>query len=127
MAHVGHPLFGVSLRCTDFSLDACAAFSTSDALERDSVQESFLALGSRLDAARCDKTKACSTFNMTAAEADWLQRFCPLELHNLARDPSMVLAPIASAEYFMVVSTKKLSYTARTLMAIVSRRQPSLA
>jgi hypothetical protein len=127
MAHVGHPLFGVSLRCTDFSLDACAAFSTSDALERDSVQESFLALGSRLDAARCDKTKACSTFNMTAAEADWLQRFCPLELHNLARDPSMVLAPIASAEYFMVVATKKLSYTARTLMAIVSRRQPSLA
>lgn len=127
LAHVGHPLFGLSLRCTEFSLDACAAFSTTDALERDSVQESFLALASRLDATRSNKTKACSLFNMTATEADWLQRFCPLELHNLARDPSMVLAPIASAEYFMVSASKATSYAARTLLATVSRRQPSFA
>lgn len=125
-ANVAQPLFGLSLRCMDFRLDACSAFEPTDPLERDSVQESFLALSTRLDAIRLNK-QAASMFNLTGAEAAWLEGFCPLELHCLARDPAMVLTPLAALEYFMLSASDSFTFSSRTLLATLSRRQPTLA
>ena len=124
IADCGTPLFGLPLRCTDFSLEACAAFSCLEGIEQESVQESFLALSGRLDAVRTSLQQACVLFGMTHAEASWLSRYCPQELHLLARDPAMVLTPIASYEYYVAAAhaDSQLSSSERTVLSAVSRR-----
>ena len=61
---------------------------------------------------------------MTPAQASWLSRHCPHELKVLARDPSMVLNPVASQEFFIAAAhpESQLSSTERTVLSAVSRR-----
>ncbi len=122
LADCGTPLFGLQFRCTDFSLDACATYTITDSLELQSVQESFLALSARLDAVRTSMQQACLIFNLAHSEAGWLQRYCPQELQLLARDPSMVLTSLASAEYFIAAATRTMTSGERTVLGSVSRR-----
>lgn len=122
IADCGTPLFGLQLRCTDFSLDACATYSVSDTLEQESVQESFLALSARLDSVRTSMQQACLIFKLTHSEAGWLQRFCPQELQLLARDPSMVLTCMGSTEYFIAAAMRLLTPVERTVLGSTSSR-----
>lgn len=126
MAHVGRPLFTLPLRFADHSLNPHAQFPAADFLEEQSIEETFLALTSRLDAVRMNKVTAASMYNMTSNEADALQRYCPAELRALARDPSLILVPVASPVYFMVTAVKPTSYTERTVFATVSRRPAAM-
>lgn len=122
LADCGAPLFAVPLRCTEFSLGACASYSLTDAFEQECVEESFLALSARLDSVRTCMQQGCLIFNLTYAEAAWLSSFCPQELHLLARDPSMVLTAAASSEYFIAAATRSLTTVERTLLGSVSNR-----
>lgn len=122
MADCGTPLFGFQLRCTEYSLQACANYPLRDGIDIESASESFLALAARLDAIRISVQQACLVFNLTVNEASWLSRFCPQELHLLARDPSMVLTPVASTEFFMASSIRSLTNVERTVLGSTSRR-----
>lgn len=126
IADCGAPLFTVPLRCTDFSLEACASYSLTDAFEQECVEESFLALSARLDSVRTCMQQGCLIFSLTYTEAAWLSSFCPQELHLLARDPSMVLTPAASSEYFIAAAARSLSTVERTLLGSVSNRHAAL-
>ncbi|TWO71471.1 hypothetical protein FN976_11180 [Caenimonas sedimenti] len=119
------PLFGLNVRCTEFNLDACANYSISDELESASVQESALSLGARLDMVRTSVQQACQVFDLSFAEANWLQRFCPYEINLLARDPSMVVACMVREEYFVAATTRSLSTVDRTVLARLTRRAPA--
>jgi hypothetical protein len=119
------PLFGQKLRCTEFQLAGLP--QPADALEAESFDESFLALTTRLDAVRTDLEQARIIFGLTKAEALWLSRYCPHELHALARDPSMVLTQVVHWDYFVACTTRSLSREQRTLFSAVSRRSAALA
>jgi hypothetical protein len=121
LADCGTPLFQIQLRLTDFSLEACAKRSTTDLLEEESRQESFLALAARLDSVRTSFQQACLLFNLSHNEAAWISRFCPQELHLLARDPAMVLVPAVNPAYFIASATRKLTSVERTVLGSVAR------
>lgn len=123
LADCGTTLFGLQFRCTEYSLQACADYPLRDRLDIESASESFLALAARLDAIRTSVQQACLVFNMTGNQASWLSRFCPQELHLLARDPSMVLTLVASTEYFMAAATRSLTNVERTVLGSISRRK----
>lgn len=122
LADCGTPLFGLQLRCADFDLNACASYSIKEALEVDSVQESFLALSARLDSVRTSVQQACLIFNLSNSEANWLQKFCPQELQLLSRDPSMVLTTAVSKDYFIAAATRSMTAVEKTVLSSVSRR-----
>lgn len=122
VADTDTPLFGLQLRCTDFSLRACGAFPIQERLEVESVAESFLALSSRLDLVRLSVHQACVNFSLTYTEATWLSNYCPHELQLLARDPSMVLYFVASSEYVMAAAHDVLKPNQRTIFSATSRR-----
>jgi hypothetical protein len=122
LADCGTPLFALPLRCTEFSLDACASYSITDSLEVDSVQESFVALSARLDSVRTSLQQACLIFNLASSEANWLQKFCPHELQLLSRDPSMVLTMAVSKDYFIAAATRSMTVVEKTVLSSVSRR-----
>lgn len=126
MADCSTPLFGLKLRCTAFRLDAMPS-TPLDTIEAESVNESFMALISRLDAVRTDLTQARIAFGMTRAEAMWLSRYCPHELYALACDPSMVLAQVVNWDYFVAASTRSLGPELRTLFSAVSRTSHAAA
>jgi hypothetical protein len=123
LADCGTPLYGLQFRCTEYSLQACADYPLRDSLDIAAASESFLALAARLDAIRTSVQQACLIFNMTGNQASWLSRFCPQELHLLARDPSMVLTPVASTEYFRAAATRSLTSVERTVLGSISRRK----
>jgi hypothetical protein len=128
IADCGVPLFGLQLRCTDFVLDAYAARQVTDPMEQGAVQESFIALMARLDCVRTCFQQACLTFNLTYAEAAWLQRFCAHELQALAHDPSLQLTPLVSTEFFVASATRTFTSVQRSVLGCVSRRaRPALA
>lgn len=128
IADCGVPLFGLQLRCTDFILDTDGDRVTTDPLEQAGIQESFVALMARLDCIRTSLHQACLTFNLTYAEAQWLQRYCPHELQALARDPSMPLTPLASQQFFVAAATRTLTSVQRSVIGCTSRRvRPALA
>ena len=126
MADCATPLFGQKLRCSEFQLAPMPA-QPRDATEAESFEESFVALTTRLDAVRTDVEQARIIFGLNRAEALWLSRYCPHELHALARDPSMVLAQVVHWDYFVACTTRSLSREQRTLFSAVSRRSAALA
>lgn len=126
LADCATPLFGQKLRCTEFQLAGVPA-QPADTLEAESFEESFLALSARLDAVRTDVEQARIIFSLTKAEALWLARYCPHELHALARDPSMVLTQIVHWDYFVASTTRCLNREQRTLFSAVSRRSAAMA
>jgi hypothetical protein len=120
MADCSTPLFGLRLRCVDFELRSMID-PLSDPIEAGSVEESFVALVTRLDAVRTDMGQARIAFSLTKQEALWLSRYCPYELHALARDPAMVLVQAVHWDYFVVAATRSLGRVQRTLLSAVSR------
>ena len=126
MADITTPLFSPRLRCTEFKL-AGAVHTADDAVEAAGQEESFVALAARLDAVRTDLEQARIVYGFTRAEAGWLSRYCPHELHALARDPAMVLAQAVHGDYFVAALTRSLSRAQRTLFGAVARRPSLLA
>lgn len=120
MAQSATPLFGLRLRCTEFKL-ADTASAPADPIEAQGQEESFVALTARLDAVRTDVEQARIVFGLSRAEAAWLSRWCPHELHALARDPAMVLAPAVHWDYFVAAVTRSLTREQLTLFSAVSR------
>lgn len=121
LADCGMPLFGFQLRPTEFSLEACAQYPKEGELEEAARAEAFIALAARLDSIRTSLEQACLLFNMTRTEAAWLSRFCPQELHLLARDPAMVLVPVVNPAYYIAAATRALSPVERTVLGSVAR------
>lgn len=124
VADCATPLFGLPLGCTELRLDPASEYSCQEPLEQEAAQECFLALSGRLDAIRTSLQQACILFAMAPAEASWLSRHCPHELKVLARDPSMLLNPVASHEFFIAAAhpDSQLSGAERTVLSAVSRR-----
>lgn len=125
MADCAIPLFGLRIRCLDFSL-AARTCPPEDPIEAESFHESFVALAARLDAVRTDLEQARIVFGLTKAQALWLSRHCPHELYALARDPSMVLTQSVHWDYFVATVTRGLSREQRTLFSAVTRRAPAV-
>lgn len=125
LADCATPLFGQKLRCTEFQLGTL--IEPADTLEAESFEESFLALSARLDAVRTDVEQARIIFSLTKPEALWLSRYCPHELHALARDPAMVLTQFVHWDYFVASTTRCLNREQRTLFSAVCRRSSALA
>jgi hypothetical protein len=126
MADCATPLFGVKLRCGDIRLDA-GGREPADALATEASEETFMALAARLDAVRMDAEQARIVFSLSKPEARWLARYCPHELHALARDPAMVLTPFVQWDYFVACATRSLDREQRTLFSAVSRKSPAPA
>lgn len=129
IADCGTPLFGLQLRCTDFVLGAYGSTAvTPDRFEQESVHETFMALSARLDAVRTCNQTACVNFGLNHSEAGWLTNFCPPELMQLARDPSLVLYANSSYEYFISAAYKPgMDQCERTMLATMSRRKATPA
>ncbi len=121
LADCGTALFGIELRPTEFSLDACAQYVVTDPLEQAARDESFLALTARLDSIRTSVHQACLMFNLSRNEASWLSTFCPQELQLIARDPAMVLVPAVNPAYFIASATRTLTNVERTVLGSVAR------
>ncbi|HEX2543439.1 MAG TPA: hypothetical protein VHL79_01080 [Ramlibacter sp.] len=126
IAESATPLFGLRLRCTEYKLSAGGS-SPQDPLEAEGQQESFMALTARLDAVRTNLEQARIVFGLTRAEAAWLSRYCPHELHALACDPAMVLAQAVHWDFFVASVTRGLSREQRTVLSAVTRNAPALA
>lgn len=128
MADTSLPLFGMHLRCTTYSLEACAIQPLQQPHEIESANESSIALIARLDAVRTSTAEACTFFGLSLEEAIWLQRFRPQELNLLARDSSMAMVPLASMEYFTTAAmpASPLTKTAQRTHYLAVTRSPAM-
>lgn len=84
--------------------------------------EAFLALTVRLDSIRTAMDHACVQFDLTSSEANHIGRYEPHELWDISANPSLVMLPAASDQYFMAAATRDMTSSQRTLYMTMSKR-----
>lgn len=125
MADCGLPLFNLRLPLgiNDSFLKQTVP---ADAFEAEAHQEVFLALVARLDSLRTSPSSLSMLYDMNSAQANFIGRHSSRELHCLAGDPSVVLVPAVTDEYFVLSAAEKMTARERTVLASTTRRQRPL-
>lgn len=99
----------------------------STALEAACLEESAIALVSRLDALRTGMTQACILFDVNSSQAAFISRHSSRELHAIASDPAVGLIPASTDEFFTVAAMSTMSTRERTVLATTTRRNRALS
>ncbi len=115
------PLFTMTLH-DGLRPAASAARVQPGEFEAANRQEAFMALSVRLDAIRTSTEQACVQFDMSASDANFLGRMGPHDLWDVAANPTAVLIPAASDQFFSVAAAREMTVAQRTLYMGVSKR-----
>lgn len=126
LADCGLPLF--SLRLPSVANDGVfRRRSPSSAFEVECLEESALALITRLDALRTSHTQGCVLFDLNSAQANFISRHSPRELHAIASDHAVGLIPASTDEFFTLAAMSTLTLRELTVLAATTRRTRALS
>lgn len=116
------PLFSLRL---PLGMNDCIfkPYVPKDPFEAEAHEEVFLALVSRLDGLRTSPTSLAVLYDMSPSVANFLNRHSARELHAIAGDRAVVLAPLVADEFFMLASAENMTSRERTVLAGTTRRQ----
>lgn len=96
---------------------------SSTQLESESVAEVFMALLVRRDSLLSARAEASVLYGINPQEIAAITKFGPYELRALSRNPTMVIAPAVTNQFFVAATEHDLQEEERSVLAQVSRIQ----
>jgi hypothetical protein len=125
LADTGLPLFTPRIPMS-LADKVFQSFPPTSAMHAEAIEEVFMAMVSRLDALRASPTQGALLYDLQPNQARLIARHNPRELHTISTDPSMLMIPAVSDEYFLIAGTTDLSFKERTVLAGTSRKKRAL-